>query len=270
MLHHHPILIPALAEADRDYDAIVNSGPLLELLRRYGFHVVLHGHKHNPHTFTDDTRPAFGDTTTMPLFIAAGGSLGSKELPDGPKSSNTYNRISIKVHPTAAQWRIQVQTRSLRIFAPSGRKLPAYNWSWETIDEDDRSFFADARMPRSRVESQPSPETRDQRANEYQRTRGNMPVVEVLPSMVPGQAYEARAWIVPHQRRPEDVPVRVRWSAGAKFPASYLINVKDDPLFCAAFHYWDSMLLHAAIEFKDGKTADAYVYARMPETYPRA
>jgi 3',5'-cyclic AMP phosphodiesterase CpdA len=269
MLHHHPILIPALAEAERNYDAIVNSGPLLELLRRYGFQVVLHGHKHNPHTFTDDTRPAFGDTTTMPLFIAAGGSLGSTDLPDGPKSSNTYNRIMIKVHPAAAQWRIRVQTRLLRVFANNGRRLPAYNWSWETIDEDDRSFFADARMPRPRVEPQVPTTVIDERAAEYARTRGNIAVVEVLPSMVPGQAYEARAWIVAHKRRPQDVPVLVRWSAGAKFGTTYNISAKDDQLFCAAFHYWDSMLLQATIEFKDGTSVQSYVYARMPATYPQ-
>ena len=218
MLDHHPILIPALAEADRSYDAIVNSGPLLELLRRYGFHVVLHGHKHNPHTFTDDTRPAFGDTTPMPLFVAAGGSLGSTELPFGPQSSNTYNRIMIKVHAAAAQWRIKVQTRRLRIFANNGRKLPAYNWTWETVDEVDRSFFADARMPRPRVSPQTPAGIADQRVAEYSRTRGNMPVVEVLPSMVPGQAFEARVWIVPHTRRPQDVPARVHWSAALSFP----------------------------------------------------
>jgi 3',5'-cyclic AMP phosphodiesterase CpdA len=59
LLHHHPVLIPALAEPGRGYDAVHGSGLLLSCLRRYGFHVILHGHKHNPHTFTDDVNPAF-------------------------------------------------------------------------------------------------------------------------------------------------------------------------------------------------------------------
>jgi len=268
LLHHHPILIPALAEADRNYDAVVNSGALLELLRRYGFHVILHGHKHNPHTFTDDTRPAFGDTTTMPLYIAAGGSLGSTELPDGPKSGNTYNRISIKVHSAAAQWRVQLQTRRLKVFARNGSRLAPYNWSWETVDEDDRSFFADARLPRPRVDAESAETVDTARIKEYQRMRGNLPVVEVSPSMVPGQAYEARAWIVPHQRKKADIPISVRWSAGPRFP-TFTIRAKQDPLYCAAFHYWGSMLLRATMTFSDKKTIDAYVYARMPTTYQR-
>lgn len=268
ILHHHPILIPALAEADRSYDAVINSGPLLELLRKYGFQVVLHGHKHNPHTFTDDTRPAFGDTTTTPLFVIAGGSIGSKELPEGPKTGNTYNRISLKVHPAAGQWRIKVQTRRLRHFTKTGSRLPGYNWSWETIDEDDRSFFADARVPRPRTNFQPFATSDNERKKEYLRTRNNMPVVEVFPSMVPGQAYEARAWIVGHNRQDKDIPVRVRWSAGPRFPM-YVVNAATDSLFCAAFHYWGPMLLRATLEFKDQTSVDAYVYARLPEIFPQ-
>jgi 3',5'-cyclic AMP phosphodiesterase CpdA len=53
LIHHHPVLIPSLVEARRGYDAVHNSGYLLSTLRRFGFHLILHGHKHNPHIFTD-------------------------------------------------------------------------------------------------------------------------------------------------------------------------------------------------------------------------
>jgi len=58
LIHHHPVLIPPLAEPGRGYDAVHNSGKLLTILRKYGFHLILHGHKHNPFTFTDDTQSA--------------------------------------------------------------------------------------------------------------------------------------------------------------------------------------------------------------------
>lgn len=37
LIHHHPVLIPALAEPGRGYDAVHNSGKLLSILRRHGF-----------------------------------------------------------------------------------------------------------------------------------------------------------------------------------------------------------------------------------------
>src|SRR5262249_17345953 len=43
LVHHHPILIPDLVEAGRGYDAIVDGGDLLKVLRRHGFHLILHG-----------------------------------------------------------------------------------------------------------------------------------------------------------------------------------------------------------------------------------
>ena len=63
LIHHHPVLIPPLAEPGRGYDAVHNSGKLLTILRKYGFHLILHGHKHNPFTFTDDTQSAFQESS---------------------------------------------------------------------------------------------------------------------------------------------------------------------------------------------------------------
>jgi hypothetical protein len=48
------VVLPSLAEPDRGYDAILGSQLLLDLLKRYDFHVLLHGHKHYPHTFSYD------------------------------------------------------------------------------------------------------------------------------------------------------------------------------------------------------------------------
>ena len=43
----------------RGYDAIVDSSDFLGTLQSNGFHMILHGHKHNPFVFACDTRSAF-------------------------------------------------------------------------------------------------------------------------------------------------------------------------------------------------------------------
>ena len=61
LLHHHPVLFPALLEPERGYDAVANSHYLLKLLRDFGFQLVLHGHKHYPHVLTYDPDSAWAD-----------------------------------------------------------------------------------------------------------------------------------------------------------------------------------------------------------------
>ena len=72
MVHHHPILLPTLAEPGRGYDAINGAQHLLTMLHRYGFHVLLHGHKHYPHTFHENVRNAFERTDEHTLVKTCG------------------------------------------------------------------------------------------------------------------------------------------------------------------------------------------------------
>jgi 3',5'-cyclic AMP phosphodiesterase CpdA len=80
LVHHHPVHLPGLAEANEGYSALVNSNALLERLRDYGFHVILHGHKHVPFTFWYDPACAWIGNRAYPLMIAAGGSASSSEI----------------------------------------------------------------------------------------------------------------------------------------------------------------------------------------------
>ena len=272
LIHHHPVLLPTLAEAKKGYDAVIRSGELLSMLRKYGFHLLLHGHKHYPHTFVEDITNAFDATSDQPMLIVAGGSAGSTILPSTPRAMNTYNRILVKWHPGAGQARVKVVTRGLRTYDGVGRPLLATRWEWETIREDDRFLTSSCCMPEPDMaalgitESDPRDPfgCEEIRRKEYARTRGNLPVVEVRPSLDPEQAYEARFWIVRHRSgRPEDLPVEVTWSAGPMFP-EVTVNRDDDPWFCASFDYWDSMLVQARLRFGDGESACAHVYARIP------
>jgi 3',5'-cyclic AMP phosphodiesterase CpdA len=275
LIHHHPVLIPALAEAHRGYDAVHNSARLLTLLRRFGFHLVLHGHKHDPYVFTDDTSSAFVDRDERPILVIAGGSAGSTALPAKARPLNCYNQIVIKWHPDAGQTRIRVVTRGLCTSDDDGTDWLPYRWRWKTLKVDDRDF-----VPRTtravpiraaiRLFDQRQDGTCDKRrTDEYARLRGNIPVVEVRPSLVPGQAYEARFWLAQHPALPGqgERPARVTWSAGKKFP---VLEVKreDDPELSGRFNYWASMLVQARLEFDDGTVELAHFYARLPGKGP--
>jgi len=268
LMHHHPVLMPSLVEPGRGYDAIANGHRLLRLLQEFGFHLILHGHKHYPQTFSYDPDYAWSTKprTPPPLLIVAGGSAGSSGLPDGTRRANSYNLITIKWHPDAGHARVQVRTRGLQRTDEEGAMAPD-QWHWTDYAFKDRLVRPFDSLPATVGEATVLPpigsaDDRDRRAV-YESTRGNMAVAEVFPSMCEGQAYEARVWIVPHSRNPENVPVEVTWNAGPKFERRR-VTATDDPKFCATLSYWGSMLVEARLKFCDGQSASAFVYARIP------
>ena len=275
IMHHHPILVPDLVEPGRGYDAVVYSNHLLKLLRRYGFHLVLHGHKHYPHVFSYDSDSPWQESTSPSMLVVAGGSCSSRELPAGQRQHNTYNLISIKWHPEAAQGRIRILNRGL-VAEDGGGELPPHRWKWTTLRDVDRRLYAprDPPTPMRPMTTRPfdyglDGDAEAQRSAIYRQTRRNMVVSEVLPSLVPGQAYEVRFWVVPHVNKYGDPkpdwepPMRVVWSAGEYFPVKECNRV-DDPRFCCAFNYWGPMLVQAQMLFADGTRAVAHTYARIP------
>jgi 3',5'-cyclic AMP phosphodiesterase CpdA len=189
LIHHHPVLIPSLAEPGRGYDAVHNSGKLLTILRRYGFHLVLHGHKHSPHTFTDDVVAAHQELPDQPILIVAGGSVASTELPYHPKGLNCYNQVWVKWHPVGRQTRVRVETRSLEIFNADGTERLPTRWRWDLLRADDRRFYGCANMPLPGIHEErdfdieKDGEFEEARVSVYQHTRGNLPVVQLLPSL---------------------------------------------------------------------------------------
>jgi predicted MPP superfamily phosphohydrolase len=110
MLHHHPVLLPSFVE-DRGNDSVANGNWLMWIARRYGFQLVLHGHKHIPCTFTYDPSIAFEPEGKPAVLFVAGGSVNGS-LPESI-TSNTYNLILLKWHPEAKQGRVRVITRGL-------------------------------------------------------------------------------------------------------------------------------------------------------------
>ena len=272
IIHHHPVLIPDLVESDHNYDAIHNSANLLTVLREFGFHLLLHGHKHNPHVFTEDSVPAFPKGDRHPILIVAGGSVASTELPD--RCDNCYNRIDIKWNPDAEQTRIRVRTRGLRIFDENDKRLMPGEWGWRDVRVDDRQFIEGEEIPGA-VGGQAhdfDPGTDEdadtRRSKEYRRVNFYFPVAAVMPSLEPGQVNEARLWMVRHglpgpiDRGP--ALVSVTWSAGPRFDV-IVVRAEEDHSFCAVLHYYGPMLVQARMEFEDSSTEDTYIYVRLPE-----
>lgn len=265
LIHHHVVLLPSFIESGRGVDSVVHARHLLELLSEYDFHIILHGHKHYPHIFSYDPLPLWNENETkIPQLVIAGGSCGSSELPDTTSACNTYGVIQIKWHPAAKQARIKIITRGLKRKGQMGLLTPDL-WKWETVNVSEKIVTPHHSLPTIK-KAKLSKGANDERIAYYEKLRGQMPVVEVMPSLIPEQAYEARVWITPHGRTlTEDKELlTVEWSAGSKF-AVQTATKDTNSNFCIAYHYWGPMLIQAKLTFKDGHEAIGFVYARMPK-----
>jgi 3',5'-cyclic AMP phosphodiesterase CpdA len=276
MMHHHPVLLPIFAEPGRGYDAVVGAEWLMPLLHEHGFHLVLHGHKHYPHTFREDIRNAFLKTKEHSLFVVAGGSCGSKELPEPDIATQCYNRIRIHSCEELGTTRVQVLTRGL-VARPEGGglELNPTKWKWKTLAFDDRSYTSHVdktdlsagsmKYMRSVAAASKANQARE---SESRRTRRNYPVGEMRPAMFPGQTIEVHLRVVRHEgnhpRKRGDDPVAVTWSGGPIWFPSVRVTRQEDPEFRAVFTYWGGSLLQAELEFEDGTTEVTHVYVPMP------
>jgi 3',5'-cyclic AMP phosphodiesterase CpdA len=213
IIHHHPVLIPQLAEPGRGYDAVNNSARLLQLLKRFSFHAVLHGHKHNPFTFTDDIESTITRGEKHPIFFSCAGSLGSTELPWDEGISNCYNVIRIKFHPEGDQFRVRCETRRLTTHDETGYERLPPNWEWRTVKLYDKFFQSKmAITPRHHAvkkrsfSSEVDDEFEGRRIRAYEAARGYFPCVQVKPSLMHGQAYEAVCQIIQHIPKSSGIP----------------------------------------------------------------
>lgn len=272
MVHHHPVLLPSSAEAGRGYDAITGAEKLLPMLHEHGFHVVLHGHKHYPHTFREDVRNAFKEFSDHSLFIVAGGTCGSRALPTPRIATQCYNRIRIHWCAREGTTRVQVATRGLVTLKPNREDLMVDQWHWKTLAIDDRHHIARRRPSVSAAASMryQLPVAADSEANvarqaEYARTRGHFPVAEIMPAMLPGQTAEVHLRVVGHPwtRPPEHEVSAVTWSGGHKYFPSVHVDRDEDPDFRATFAYYGAALLQAELIFVDGSRCITHVYVPM-------
>ncbi|SFQ65615.1 metallophosphoesterase family protein [Flavobacterium akiainvivens] len=265
MIHHHVVLLPSFIEPGRGVDSIMNANYLLEVLSDYGFHIILHGHKHYPQIFSYDPLPLWGKSkNNIPQLVVSGGSCGSSELPNGMARCNTYGIIKIKWHPKSQQARIKVETRGLENYGPNGKLLPSL-WKWKEVNVTDKAIATHMNLPKPKFVETFDWDS-DDRIEYYKQLRGSMPVVELIPSLVPGQAFEARAWIASHWEQKQDEQlVKVEWSAGPKFKKKQIANFDTNPNFCIAYQYYGPMVIEAKMTFADKYTATAFVYAHMPK-----
>jgi 3',5'-cyclic AMP phosphodiesterase CpdA len=272
VIHHHPVLLPVFAEPHRQYDATLNSGYLLRLLRTYGFHAILHGHKHHPHIFSDDSLCSWDDSDHAPLLVIAGGSAAvvQDELPKFPNSANTFNHITIKT--VEGDTRIIVNTHGLECFDKHGAPLLPQAWHWRPRRTVDRVLRRRALAPAAaagkvrQFDDGPPGCGESERKAVYAKQRGNMPVASIVPSIEEGQEHEVHVRIVGHKHRaPEDIPLYIEWAAGPRFPIVRCEHTTN-PEFSARFHCYGAVLIQARMKFKSpdetgADVADAYVYA---------
>lgn len=261
VMHHHPVLIPAFAEEGRNYDAIINSGLLLKLLNDFGFQIVLHGHKHNPHGFIYDITCASEQEHEKPLFIIAGGSAASTDLPENV--CNSYNLINIKHDSDKLLSRVQLVTKKLITRDKHGAKKNMFDWNWEESRMVDRTLSFDKTkhtLTAQREDFSDKHAALEEKREATKKTlRYNFPIVEVVPSLKPDQSFEARMWIEGHHKR-TDIPSTVIWSAGKDFKVS-TCDRNTDVSFRNTLSSKGPFLIHVKLIFSDGHEADTAIFA---------
>lgn len=268
LIHHHPVVLPVLYEPDAGYDGVLNSDLLFRLLKKYGFHLVLHGHKHAAVTYSYDAISAWTAEGVQPLLVVAGGSAGSNEIPRGVP--NTYNVINIKWHPTTSQARINIETRGHVSTDADNLRMASPDWYWKTLRVDDRlltaSNWAEASQFETRDWTEHDRSREASRFDEQKRLRRNFPCVEIVPSLDDGQAYEARLWIDGQvDKRDYELPVRVEWAASRDyFKKIYVREATADEQFRAVFAYYGPTLIQTRMIWGDGKEELAYIFAHFP------
>jgi 3',5'-cyclic AMP phosphodiesterase CpdA len=273
MIHHHPVVLPTLAEPNRGYDAVINAGPLLGLLKRHGFHLILHGHKHDAQTFPHDSVSAWSGTGSQPMMVVSGGSAGSTELPANSAARNTYNIIVVKWHPASRQARIRIETRGLAILDEKYDELLPQEWAWKELRVDDRLLKAGGDELKStatyRRKNASDDSFESKRDKHLIVSRRCWPVVEVVPSLHSDQAFEARVWIDGQpDKKGYQAPERVEWNAGRYFPEIAVCNGAGDPTFSARFSYYGPTAIQARLFWPDGHQAIQYIFAHFPGAGP--
>jgi hypothetical protein len=255
LVHHHPVVLPLLAEAGRGYDGILSVGPLLNFLKDNHFILLMHGHKHNPCVFTYDPVNAWATDEIMPILLVAGGSAGagSSALPPPNANTNTYNVIDLKWYPETKQARIHVETRGLIQTDVYGQPASPADWYWRTLRMRDRVLSPPLAIPEPTGTTRPKEPTVDGpfdalRAEILKSSRRNFPAIQILPSFNPQQNFEARVWIEAQKDSPEyEMPEKVEWSAAMNFGYVITCTGSSGVDFGARFTYHAPMLIQCRI-----------------------
>ncbi|WP_435627608.1 metallophosphoesterase family protein [Candidatus Ferrigenium straubiae] len=91
LVHHHPIQYSDHIPDTPDFSVMTNAENLLNLLTKFKFDLLLHGHKHMPHFKTQITNSSF------PLVILGAGSFSYQlELTYNQHASNQFHLLEIE------------------------------------------------------------------------------------------------------------------------------------------------------------------------------
>jgi hypothetical protein len=125
VLHHH--VNPLFPELQR-FASVLDAAPLKEMLWWQGFHIILHGHKHQPHYCRDAT---FMDRSEGALSVLSSGTMGGEPLIGEYYSFNVLDvvnyasriaRVNVKrieygadglpKSPPAERWRLNLKDQA--------------------------------------------------------------------------------------------------------------------------------------------------------------
>ena len=106
---HHPLdhIVSAPIEL-KSFEMIVDGGPVKDALRRHGFHLVLHGHKH----YGQFTRLAGDLKCDRGILCLSGGTIGG--FPAIGQGAS-FNWIEVEPQDDRSQWQVAVRKLDIRL-----------------------------------------------------------------------------------------------------------------------------------------------------------
>ncbi len=108
LVTHHP-LMAHVGRTGRAYGMPANAPLLLSALRRYGFHMVLHGHTHEPHFLSDLPIETYGTSNETPFLQIGAGAMGG----DAHDQTTSFNEIVATRNRALGKWVIEMTTINL-------------------------------------------------------------------------------------------------------------------------------------------------------------
>ncbi len=170
VVHHHVVPITGTGISSERFMQLLDSADVLTLLQKYAFNIVLHGHKHVPHT-----KPLFGSDSSVLTIIGAGTTM-CRFLEEQHTFGNNFNLV--EVAPELNQFR-------LRLFRanPVGEFLPTGGEETLPLFRVQPAGFTASRM-RKTITVERDGVTRVVLAKEHLRVERAGTVIKTLPFRV--------------------------------------------------------------------------------------
>lgn len=138
VLHHHVVpvtMLEKLPDKDRQFSLLRDAAAFLENLIDEGFHLVFHGHQHDPFYGHERRLTPKNGLTTPGILIIGSGTVGSKK-DRGSTNRLQYNLVEVEARDSGRGFAVHIRSRYTDPRDPYHRKFIAQ-------DDDIHAYIGD-------------------------------------------------------------------------------------------------------------------------------